>query len=236
MERRGPRRHLLLMLLPALLLATRSPAAGEAPAKLLAECSAVDLAAAPFDAWYGPGYDGYVPAAQVLGELRGIDLEGLEVVTFFGTWCGDNRREAPRMLKLLDALDFPESSRRLIAVDNDDELHKRSPGGEEEGLEVYCVPTFVIRRDGRELGRIVEHPARSLERDLATILAGGGYLASYATFTVVERWLRRASSPTPTSTPTAWRARSEPWRRRNGSSIPAPASFCRAATSARPLG
>jgi len=39
-------------------------------------------------------------------------------------------------------------------------------------LEVEAVPTFIVRRAGAELGRIVESPVATVERDLLGLLAG----------------------------------------------------------------
>jgi hypothetical protein len=34
------------------------------------------------------------------------------------------------------------------------------------------VPTIIVRREGVEVGRIVEHPTRSIEEDLLDLLRG----------------------------------------------------------------
>jgi hypothetical protein len=44
--------------------------------------------------------------------------------------------------------------------------------GKFEEYGVKFVPTFIVMRDGRELGRIVEKPQKSLEEDLAAISTG----------------------------------------------------------------
>lgn len=183
----------VLAFVPAILLTSLAPggmAAAESPPDLLGQCSVAQLAEEPYAVWFDSGYAQYTPNHEIVAGLRQADWTEVEVDIFFGTWCGDSRREVPRMLKLLDTLGLPESSRRLIAVDRDDELYKRSPDGEEKGLEIYRVPTFVVRRGGEEVARIVEYPALSLERDLLAILKGGGYGPSYASYPVVQRWLR----------------------------------------------
>lgn len=93
------------------------------------------------------------------------------------------------MLRLLDAIDFPRERLRLVSVDRADDAVKRSPGGEERGLEIWRVPTLIVARGGRELSRIVEHPVLSLERDLLAILDGEDYRPSYRSYPVVRRWL-----------------------------------------------
>jgi len=187
-----PWRNLSVFLLATLPILTfaRSATAEESPPKLLGSVTASQLAEPPFSEWFDRGQAEYVPDPGVVETLRRADWRDVEVTIFFGTWCEDSQREVPRMLELLDTLRFPPSDRRLIAVDNAEELHKRSPGGEEEGLEIYRVPTLIVERGGREVARIVEHPARSLERDLLTIVEGEEYTPSYASYPTIRHWLR----------------------------------------------
>lgn len=160
------------------------------PPKLLGQCTVDQLMQEPFDAWFGPGYADYSPHPEILEALRDVAADSLEVEIFFGTWCGDSRREVPRLIKLLDTLELPPGAVRLVAVDNVEGVHKRSPDGEERGLEIYRVPTVVVRRDGVEVSRIVEYPALSLERDLLAIVSGTAYQPSYASYPALRQWLR----------------------------------------------
>jgi hypothetical protein len=166
-----------------------SLAEDEEPPKILGRCTSKDLKAEPFAEWFVTGRESYVPDSRILERLRGVDLDDLEVEIFFGTWCGDSRREVPRLVKLLDEIGLPVERVGLIGVDGVEQMHKRSPGGEEEGLEIYRVPTVIVRRGGREVGRIVEYPVLSLERDLLAILDGTDYEPSYRSYPTVRRWL-----------------------------------------------
>jgi tetratricopeptide (TPR) repeat protein len=161
----------------------------EEPPKLLGRVHAENLDQEPYDEWFRSGYDEYEPNPKILAELRGADLEGLKISVFFGTWCGDSRREVPRMLKLFDAMGLSDEQVALIAVDSIDEALKRAPGGEERGLEIYRVPTAIVMRDGHETNRLVEHPVLSLERDFLEILDDCGYEPSYASYPVIRGWL-----------------------------------------------
>jgi len=159
------------------------------PPKLLGPITAEQLGQEPFSEWFASGHDGYAPNADVLEALRRVDTDDVDVSIFFGTWCGDSRREVPRWIKLFEAMDFPDDRLALIAVDGTKEATKRSPGGEERGLEVYRVPTVIVRRGGTEIARFVEHPALSIERDLLAILQGESYQPSYASYPTIRRWL-----------------------------------------------
>jgi hypothetical protein len=188
---------LLLILLPT------APAFADEQGRpeILGRCGTEDLLAKPFDEWFVAERDSYQPAAETLDRLRGVGFDGIELSIFFGTWCGDSRREVPRVLRLLDEMNFPAERVILIGVDGDAEMHKRSPGGEEQGLEIYRVPTVIVRRDGREWNRIVEYPVLSLERDLLAILGGNEYAPSYRSYPIVRDWLADGSLADPNVSP-----------------------------------
>ena len=79
---------------------------------------------------------------------------GAEVDVFLGTWCGDSRREVARLFR---ALERPDGSPplpfvvRFIGVDR----AKAAPGLT-EGADLRYVPTIIVRREGVEIGRIIE--------------------------------------------------------------------------------
>jgi thiol-disulfide isomerase/thioredoxin len=94
---------------------------------------------------------------------------GAEVTVFLGTWCGDSRREVSRLWKALDAaggtVPFAIS---YIGIDED----KKEPAAQVGAAGIQYVPTLIVRRDGREVGRIVESAPHGVERDLAALLDG----------------------------------------------------------------
>lgn len=91
---------------------------------------------------------------------------GAHVDVYFGMWCGDSVREVTRFLRYVERGGMPWTH-RLIAVDR----AKQAPGFTEgEGIEY--VPTFVVRREGREVGRVIESPSRELGEDLVALLSG----------------------------------------------------------------
>ena len=102
---------------------------------------------------------------QVTGVIKEIDIE-----TFLGTWCEDSRREVPRLYKILDGMGFPSREMDLITLDRD----KKSGHGLEDGKNIHHVPTIIIYKKGKELGRIIESPIGSLEEDIFNILIGAG--------------------------------------------------------------
>jgi len=157
--------------------------------KLLGSCTVEQLREQPYAEWSVPGFDEYESNAKVVDELQQMDLSGVELTVFFGSWCGDSRREVPRLMRLGESLGLQAEQLRWIAVDNDRERVKRSPDGEEAGKGIYRVPTILVERDGKEIGRIIEHPVLSLERDLRSILNRDEYRPSYPVYELIENWL-----------------------------------------------
>jgi hypothetical protein len=47
---------------------------------------------------------------------------------------------------------------------------KKEPAGELAANDIRYLPTFIVRRDGRETGRIVETSPHGVERDLLDLL------------------------------------------------------------------
>lgn len=160
------------------------------PAKqLVGICSLTDLAKEPFAEWYKPGYEQYQPNTSVIDQLKKIKTEKTTVRIVFGSWCGDSKRELPRMLKTLHMTGFTDKNIQLIGVYGNSENYKQAPNGEEKGLNVYRVPTFILYQHDKEIGRINEYPVESLERDLQKILNGSSYSPSYKSFVQVDEWL-----------------------------------------------
>lgn len=108
-----------------------------------------------------------------------INTKGIELKVFFGSWCGDSRREVPRLLKVMDTLGFTSKQLNLIAVDHTDQAYKKSPNHEEEGLHIYRVPSILVYKRGKLVNRIIESPKKSLEEDLALIIKGEPYQPNY---------------------------------------------------------
>lgn len=103
--------------------------------------------------------------AQGLGTVE----PGAEVTVFLGTWCGDSRREVPRFWKALDteggAVPFQI---HYVGVDHD----KKQPADLLKENDVRYLPTFIVRRGGHEVGRIVESSPHGVEQDLLALLTG----------------------------------------------------------------
>lgn len=155
---------------------------------LLGKCTIDSLTKEPYSSWFQKAYNDYIPETSYTDQLKKIGTKDISVKIFFGSWCGDSKREVPRVMKTLNTIGLSSSSIQLIAVNDEDSVYKQSPGHEEKGLEIYRVPTIIIQKAGKEIGRINENPVFSLEQDLLTIIKGEEYIANYASYAYLKQW------------------------------------------------
>ena len=111
------------------------------------------------------------PSREAVQALAAVE-PGAEVTVFLGTWCGDSQRELSRLWRALDEID--EAGRpapftlRYIGVDH----LKQQPADSIAASDIHYLPTFVVSRGGREVGRIVEESPHGVELDLLALLTG----------------------------------------------------------------
>ncbi len=107
-------------------------------------------------------------------------LKKKKIDIFLGTWCGDSKWEVLRMLKILEAAGFDTSNLGIVCVSNEFDMYKKSPQAEELGKNIQRVPTLIVYEKNKEIGRIIESPVVSLERDLLSILRKEPYIPNHA--------------------------------------------------------
>jgi cyclophilin family peptidyl-prolyl cis-trans isomerase/HEAT repeat protein len=93
---------------------------------------------------------------------------GARVDVYFGTWCGDSRREVTRFWNALDHMPRVPFELHYVAVDRS----KQEPAELLLGVGLRYVPTFVVSRQGREVGRVVESAPEGIEKALLDLLNG----------------------------------------------------------------
>ncbi len=122
---------------------------------------------APYADWYVKEHDEYALDQKAISELRKDKINSYNIVVFIGTWCEDSHRDFPRLMRILEEVNYPDSKLKIIAVNR----KKESPNGEEGLYNVQKVPTIIVQRYGKEIGRIIEMPTTGyIERDLVQIL------------------------------------------------------------------
>jgi tetratricopeptide (TPR) repeat protein len=157
--------------------------------KLLGTCTTQQLEKEPYSNWYTANFSAYEPNAQIIEALKKTIPSKYSIKIFFGTWCGDSRRELPKMTKLLEKVSFPTKNLALIGVDDSTEVYKQSPQREEAGLNIFRVPTFIVYENNKEIGRIVEYPTETMERDLLKLFSKKEYTPNYFGYTQITKWI-----------------------------------------------
>lgn len=121
----------------------------------------------PYSEWYTKEHDEYTIDKAAVSDLKKEKLNSYNITLVMGTWCEDSHRQVPRLFKILEAVDFPDSKLTMIAVNR----KKEAPNGEEGVFNIQLVPTIIVQKYGKEIGRITENPSTGyLERDLVEIL------------------------------------------------------------------
>jgi len=122
---------------------------------------------APYTDWYVKEHDEYALDQKAIGELKKDKINSYTITVFMGTWCEDSHRDFPRLMKILEEVNYPDSKLTIIAVNR----KKESPTGDEARFNIQKVPTIIVEKYGKEIGRIIEMPTTGyIERDLVEIL------------------------------------------------------------------
>ncbi|GGB71226.1 thioredoxin family protein [Shewanella inventionis] len=114
---------------------------------------------------YADGFASYQVDAQAVDVLKAIDVP-TQIVVIIGTWCPDCHRETPHFMRIIEAAANPNIQVEYIGVDRS----KQDPEGLAAKYAFSRIPTFIVKQQGNELGRIVERPKVNLEADLVEIL------------------------------------------------------------------
>lgn len=115
--------------------------------------------------WWTAGKESYQPDADAIAFLK-EHLKDYTIVTVLGTWCPDSHDMVPEVYKVLQEANYPMDYHLMFAVD----LQKKGLHGEENKYKIQSVPTVILYKNGKEVGRIVETVATSVEADMMEII------------------------------------------------------------------
>jgi len=132
---------------------------------LIGRCDRQGLSLEPFNSWFSEGYQSYKPDENTIRELRKRKKD-VRIVIVMGTWCGDTKENIPALYKIMDEMKFNEKDVQMIAVDRE----KSAGDIDIQWMGITKVPTFVLLKNDLEIGRIVENPTLSIEKDMLLIL------------------------------------------------------------------
>jgi len=98
----------------------------------------------------------------------------VSVLILFGTWCHDSQREVPRMLKILEAVGFPQADVKMVTLD----FSKNDP------FDLFFEETFFIKTEAKEdysTYKIAEKNNKNIKETIAkktTLVKGDDYVKS----------------------------------------------------------
>ena len=142
-----------------------------------------------YKSWFTKNYNDYQPNLAIT-EAISSTLKDFDIKLFMGTWCGDSKREVPKLYKILEWCNFPMDQLTVVAVSREPKMYKQSPQHEEAGLNIHRVPTFIFYKNGVEINRIVESPIGTLEEDIENIITVNTYKSNYQIVAEVDAILK----------------------------------------------
>ncbi|GAB4093878.1 thioredoxin family protein [Flaviaesturariibacter terrae] len=120
-------------------------------------------------AWYGTGLKNFTPNAEALAALR-AHKDSVYILAFGGTWCDDTKQVLPKMMATFQAAGIPADHVTILGVDR----QKQTIQHLSEAFHITNVPTFIVLRNGKEVGRIVEYGTTGLpEREIGALVTHG---------------------------------------------------------------
>jgi thiol-disulfide isomerase/thioredoxin len=126
-----------------------------------------ELAADSSFKWFAENQKGYTPDQNALNNLK-ANKDSVNFVVFGGTWCGDTKYVLPKFFSLTDAAGFSQDRITMIGVDRG----KKTIQHLTEAFNIVNVPTIIVMKNGKEIGRVVEYGKYGLyDKELAEILS-----------------------------------------------------------------
>ena len=114
--------------------------------------------------WYAQNMKAYTGEKDAA--IFGKHKDSIQLVIFLGTWCEDSQVIIPKLFPFFDAAGFSNDRVTLIGVDR----NKKSISHITDAFNIINVPTIIVMKDGKELGRVVEYGQYgTVEKELAEI-------------------------------------------------------------------
>ena len=132
---------------------------------MIGYCDRSGLEQGVFGTYFTSQNELYVPNENAIKKLTEV-INKVQMTVVFGTWCSDSRLQMGRLYKIFDQTGYKDVNLTIIGVNRD----KLALSINIENLKIERVPTIIVYQNGKELGRIVESPKKSLEEDLWKIL------------------------------------------------------------------
>jgi thiol-disulfide isomerase/thioredoxin len=102
--------------------------------------------------WYRSSASIYTPDTAILTAFE-KGKGKVQFVIFGGTWCEDTQFVLPKFFTLQEKTGVPDNTITFFAVNR----AKKSLGSIAEAFKITNVPTIIVMKEGKEVGRVVEY-------------------------------------------------------------------------------
>lgn len=102
--------------------------------------------------WFAQNQKGFTPDSNLVNALK-MNKDKVSFLIFGGTWCDDTQFILPKFYKTQELAEFSDTSIVFFGVDRD----KKSIGNVSQLFNIKNVPTIIVMKDGKEVGRVVEY-------------------------------------------------------------------------------
>ena len=128
----------------------------------------------PKTTWFQKNYESYI-VDDITSNKDFSKLNEYNIEIFMNTKCHDSKREVPRLLKILNTLNFSNENLRIVLLNSE----KKTIDGLEIGKDITNTPTIIFLKNSNEENRIVEFPFENLEKDIFRIINDMSYKNVY---------------------------------------------------------
>lgn len=120
----------------------------------------------PSYGWYHRQTEDYTPDASVVSAFKSAK-DSVRILAFSGLWCDDTKYIIPRFYAIADAAGMDSSRIVMLGVDRD----KKTIELLAETFDVTLVPTLIVLKNGKEVGRVVEYgKTGEFDKELAALM------------------------------------------------------------------
>lgn len=102
--------------------------------------------------WYTQSQTGYKPDSATLNAFEAARKK-VQFVVFGGTWCEDTQAVLPKFFRLLEMTGVEDTVVSFFGVNRD----KKTIGSIADAFNIKNVPTIIVMKEGKEIGRVVEY-------------------------------------------------------------------------------
>ena len=116
--------------------------------------------------WYAINQTGYMPDTAAVNAME-TSKNNVQYIVFGGTWCEDTQNILPKFFKLQEKSGVADNHISFFAMDR----NKKTLGNVGDAFKITNVPTIIVMKEGKEIGRVVEYgKSGKFDKDLSELL------------------------------------------------------------------